>query len=140
MDCTKIPIIDLIPQRAPFLMVDRLLSCDFTDAMTEFTVRGDNILVEGEQLSPAGLMENMAQSCAARMGYLDMMKNVAIRIGLIGDIRKCAFLRQPHVGERITTSVHVIEDVLGLTLAQTEAKIGDETIAYATMKIALVDK
>lgn len=140
MDFTNTPITDLIPQRSPFIMVDRVVSCDGDDTVTEFIVRGDNIFLDGEKLSTTGVMENMAQSCAARMGCLNMMNGESMKIGFIGDIRKCAFLKEPRIGERITTFVHVLEDVGSLTLTETTAKIGDEVIAYATMKIALVDK
>lgn len=140
MDCSNIPITDLIPQRPPFVMVDRLTACDASDARTEFVVRPDNFFLKGDLLSSEGLMENMAQSCAARIGYLNTMKNEGVKVGFIGDIRKCAFLRQPRIGEKMTTFVHIVEDVLNLTLAETEVKIDDETIAYATMKIATVEK
>ena len=48
MELEKIEITSLIPQRPPFLMVDRILSCDDTDAVTELMVRQDNILLEAK--------------------------------------------------------------------------------------------
>ena len=60
MDFEKMEITALIPQRAPFLMVDRILSCDDTDAVTELLVRQDNILLDDSKLSSAGIVENMA--------------------------------------------------------------------------------
>lgn len=136
----SIPIASLIPQRPPFIMVDRLLSCDATDAMTEFTVSGGCVFLDDGKLSAAGVMENMAQSCAARIGYLNTMKGEPVKIGLIGDIRGFSLSRQPLLGERINTRVHIVEDVLGLTLAEVTAEIGGEAIASAVMKIATVDK
>ena len=61
-------ILDLIPQRPPMVMVDRLLHCDPVVTETEFTVREENILVENGRMSACGLVENIAQTCAARMG------------------------------------------------------------------------
>lgn len=132
-------ITDLIPQRPPFVMVDRLTMCDITDAVTELTVRRDNLFVEANRLSQPGMVENMAQSCAARMGWLSMMRNESIKIGFIGEIRNCVLHRQPVVGELLTTRVHVVEDVFNITLATTTMSVGDEVLATATMKIALVD-
>ena len=139
MDWQSIPITDLIPQRPPFVMVDKVLSCDNTDAITEFVVREDNIFLDDMKLSPAGIIENMAQSCAARMGCISRLSSGPIKIGFIGDIRDCTILRQPDCHETMTTHVEVIEEVFNLTLANVETKVADEVIASARMKIALTD-
>ena len=139
MDWQSIPITDLIPQRPPFVMVDKVLSCDNTDAITEFVVREDNIFLDDMKLSPAGIIENMAQSCAVRMGCISRLSSGPIKIGFIGDIRDCTILRQPDCHETLTTHVEVIEEVFNLTLANVETKVADEVIASARMKIALTD-
>lgn len=136
---SKIPITDLIPQRAPLVMIDRLVSCNMTDAVTEYTVVADGLFCEHGTLSAAGMMENMAQSCAARMGWVCRMRDEGIKIGVIGEIKNCNFLRHPAVGEKVSTHVHIIEDVFNLTLATATMNAGDEQLASVTMKIALVD-
>lgn len=138
MELHDIPITSLIPQRPPFVMVDRVLSCDIVTAVTELTVRPDNIFLDDGLLSAAGIIENMAQSCAARMGCLNMMRSEAVRIGFIGDIRDCNIMRQPQQGEVVTTTVHIVEEVFHLTLADVCSMVGDETIASARVKIALM--
>ena len=45
MELEQIEMASLIPQRPPFMMVDKILSCDDTDAVTELMVRQDNILL-----------------------------------------------------------------------------------------------
>lgn len=139
MQFQDVPITQLIPQRQPFVMVDRIVSCDATDAVAEFTVREDNIFLDDNLLSAAGIIENMAQSCAARMGCISMMAGGPIRIGYIGDIRNCTVNRQPRQGEVLATHVHVVEEVFNLTLAEVKTMCGDEVIATARMKIALTD-
>ena len=129
----------LIPQRPPFVMVDRVLSCDMEDAVTEFAVSEENILLDDGQLSAAGMIENMAQSCAARMGCVNRMNGEAVKIGFIGDIRNCEIIRQPRCQEVLTTHVNIIEDVFNLTLANVTIYVGDEVIASARIKIALSD-
>ena len=71
MNLRDIPITSLIPQRPPFVMVDSVLTCEETDSVTEFKVREDNIFLDDMALSPAGIIENMTQSCAARMGCIN---------------------------------------------------------------------
>ncbi len=139
MDFTTVPITDLIPQRPPFVMVDRVVSCDKTDAVTELTIREDNIFLDEQVFSPAGILENMAQACAARMGCISMMNNGRVKIGYIGDIRAYNIFRQPRSQELLSTRVHVVEEVFNLTLAEVTTKIGDEVIATARLKIALTD-
>ena len=63
---------ELIPQRPPFVMIDKLLSCDMVVTTTELEVREDNIFVADGRLTAEGLMENIAQTCAARMGYINL--------------------------------------------------------------------
>ena len=133
----EIPITNLIPPRPPFVMVDRVLSCDMEDAVTEFLVREDNIFLDNGKLAPAGMIENMAQSCAARMGCINRLQGESVKLGFIGDIRDCQIVRQPRCQETLTTHVHIIEDVFSLTLANVSVKVGDEEIASARIKIAL---
>lgn len=139
IDVSTLNITSLIPQRPPFVMVDRLVSCCITDAVTELRMRPDNIFCEEGMLSAPGMLENMAQSCAARMGWVNMTRNESVKIGVIGEIKKCEFIRQPKVDEVITTYVHIVEDIFNLTLADVVMKVNDETVGFATMKIAKVD-
>ena len=139
MDWQTIPITSLIPQRPPFVMVDKVVSCDNTKAVTEFVVREDNIFLDDMKLSAAGIIETRAQSCAARMGCISRLGSEPVKIGFIGDIRDCEILRQPDCHETLTTHIEVIEEVFNLTLASVVTKVADETIASARMKIALTD-
>ena len=135
----ELAITTLIPQREPFVMVDKVLACDEADAVTQFEVREDNIFLDDMKLAPAGIIENMAQACAARMGCINRMRGEGVKIGFIGDIRNCCIERQPRCGETITTHVHIVEDVFNMTLAEVTTHVNDETIASARVKIALVD-
>lgn len=131
-------ILSLIPQRPPFVMVDRLASCTVSDAVTELTVRHDNILVDDGKLSTTGLMENMAQSCAARLGWLNTNSGKGVQIGVIGEVRDCKFFRTPSIGEHLTTNVHIIEDLGVITLASATVMTGEEELASCRLKIAIV--
>ena len=139
MRLEDIPITSLIPQRPPFVMVDRVLSCTPAEAVTEFTVREDNIFLDDNLLAPAGMIENMAQACAARMGCINRQHNESIKLGFIGDIRDCQILRQPRCHEVLTTHVEIVEEVFHLTLASVSTQVGDEVIASARVKIALTE-
>lgn len=135
-----IPIKELIPQRPPFVMIDKMLSFDKNVTETQLEIRADNIFCKDGRLMAEGLMENIAQTCAARIGYVSLSKKEAVKIGVIGSVSNYEVFRLPKVGEVIITSVEVIEELLQITLVNAVVKCGDETLAQATMKIALMDE
>lgn len=131
---------ELLPQRPPFVMIDRLVSCDAVFAVTELTIREDNIFVEDEQLTSSGLIENIAQTCAARIGYLNLNVGSTVKIGVIGAINNLDIFRNPKVGEKLETSIELISEVFQMTLVDAVVRSNGEEIARGSMKIALTDK
>lgn len=140
-DVTHIDIHELLPQREPFVMVGGLVSFEERRIVTATTVAGDNILVSDGRFAPAGLMENMARTCAARIGYVNKyILRQDIRIGYIGAIRNLHIHRLPRVGETLQTTVDILEEVFGLTLVRAVVRVDGELIAEGEMKIAESDR
>ena len=130
----------LLPQQPPFIMIDKLVHDDEVLTTTTFEVRSDNIFIEGDELNPCALVENIAQTCAARMGYINSYINKEkVKLGFIGSIRNFCVLREVRLGEQLTTRIEVKEEVMQLTLVDARVKVGDETVVTAEMKIALSD-
>lgn len=129
----------LLPQQEPFVMIGTLTGFDRTLTVTETVVSAGNIFVDDGQFTAAGLMENIAQTCAARIGYVNkFILKRGIQLGFIGAVRNMTVRRLPRVGERITTRVEVKEDVFGMTLADaTVTAAGGEVLATTEMKIAV---
>ena len=141
MDFEQIPIGNILPQLPPFRFVDNLLHYDEAVTRTAFTVPEEGLFVEDGRFRTAGLVEHMAQSSAARIGYISRyILHVPVRIGYIGSVRKLKVLRHPVPGERLETSVFLKEDIFGITMTDIEVRCGDETIATASIKTALSDK
>jgi len=134
-----ISILDLIPQRRPFVLVDRLVYFDRLKTMTELVVKSDTLFVEEGRLTSPGLMENIAQTCAVRMGYINILEHDSIKLGFIGAIRDLQVLRTPLVGEHLRTSIEVKEEIFKMTLVGATINVGNEEIVKAEMKIALSD-
>ena len=136
-----INISEILPQREPFLFVDGLVHYDERETVTSFLVPAEHLLVEDGYLTAAGILENMAQSSAARIGYLcRYILHVPVRIGYIGAIKKFRVYRLPAVGETLTTTILFREDVFGISLVDAVVQIGDERIAEAALKTALGEK
>lgn len=138
MQLSEIDIMKLLPQRPPMVMVDRLLHCDPVLTETEFLVREDCTMVEDGRLSAMGLIENIAQTCAARIGYINVSSDKEVRVGVIGALRDVVIHALPPVGATIKTRIEVSDEVFGMTLAQAESRCGDRPLTSGTIKIALL--
>ncbi|MBO7417004.1 MAG: hypothetical protein J6U22_10570 [Bacteroidaceae bacterium] len=138
-DFSKYGILELIPQRPPFVMVDSLIYCDRTITRTQLEVRADNIFNDGGHLSTAGICENIAQTCAVRLGYLSLASGQPVRLGYIGAISNMQVYRTPVTGETVVTEINVLQEVFNITLVHAVVKCGDELIAQTDLKIALGD-
>jgi predicted hotdog family 3-hydroxylacyl-ACP dehydratase len=122
-------------------MIGRLVGFDMVRTVTETVIQERNIFVEDGHFTASGLIENIAQTCAARIGYVNryiMMKG--IQIGFIGAVRNMEILSLPRVGETITTTVDVLEEVFGMTLATATVMRGDEVLVTTEMKIAVKEQ
>ena len=137
----SIDVHELLPQQEPFVMIGRLVGFDMVRTVTETDIQERNIFVEDGHFTASGLIENIAQTCAARIGYVNsyiMMKG--IQIGFIGAVRNMEILSLPRVGETITTTVDVLEEVFGMTLATATVMRGDEVLVTTEMKIAVKEQ
>ena len=133
-----IDIAELLPQQPPFRFVDTLEDYTPEKAVVSFTVGGGHLLQENGCLSAAGLVEHMAQACAARVGYICVyILHVPVSIGYIGQVRNLRISRLPKAGERLETTMYFRQEVFGITLTDVEVRCGGELLASATMKNAL---
>lgn len=138
MNLSEINILELLPQQQPFIMVDRILHIDDTKTITELTIRKNNLFFDDGRLSASGLIENIAQTCAARIGYYNKyVLRKSVNIGYIGAIRNLIIERTPSEAETITTQIEIMEEVFKMTLVQAIIKSKDEILVTAEMKIAL---
>ncbi|MBR5763873.1 MAG: pseudouridylate synthase [Bacteroidaceae bacterium] len=133
-----IDIHELLPQQEPFVMISSLVRFDMQTTVTETVVSADNLFVEDGVFSAPGIVENIAQTCAARIGYVNKyILKKGIQLGFIGAIRDLKVKDLPKVGERITTSISVIDSVFGMTLVDAVVMNNGAEVASAQMKIAV---
>ena len=136
---SDISLKELLPQRPPFVMIDRLVSSDAVFSVTELEIRPDKVFVENGRLFAAGVVENIAQTCAARIGYINLNSGENVKIGVIGSISNLEIMRTPKVGEHLTTTIELLEEVFQVTLVKAVVRCGDEELVRCNMKIALTD-
>ena len=133
-----INIHELLPQQEPFVMISSLVRFDKQTTVTETIVSADNMFVEDGVFTAPGIVENIAQTCAARIGYVNKyILKKGIQLGFIGAIRDLKVKDLPKVGDTITTTISVIDSVFGMTLVDAVVLNNGAEVVSAQMKIAV---
>ncbi len=134
----SIDIHELLPQQEPFVMIGCLTHFDMIRTVTETKIQENNIFVENGMFSASGLIENIAQTCAARIGFVNKyILKKGIQIGFIGAIKDLRIHSIPKVGDVIMTVVDVQEEIFGMILAKAEITCGENILVETNMKIAI---
>lgn len=138
MELKDIDIHTLLPQQEPFVIVGTLTECTASKTCTVTTIPDNAIFVAGNVIMPFALAENIAQTCAARIGYVNKyILHKDLEIGVIAALRNVHIHSLPHIGDTIRTQVDIVEDVFGMTLAKAVITLGEDIIVTAEIKIAL---
>ena len=139
-------ILQLIPQRNPFMMVDEFEatapptskeSLTGASCATSLYVRLDNyFMLPNGELSESGLIEHIAQSASALAGYVAVKQGATQPpIGMIAELKNFNCLRRPHASDQVTTHVTMGFSFGAMTLAHGISSVGDETICEVDLKI-----
>lgn len=131
-----------LPQRAPFVMADKLLSVSEKEVKAGLTVTADNVLVTAGSLSAAGLTEHMAQTVALHAGYHGSLQDdtQSARIGYLAAVKKLTVNRLPAVGESLLTVGIVLHEIAGMTTVGLITRSKEEIIAEAQMITVLAQE
>ena len=133
-----IDIHELLPQQEPFVMIGCLTQIDEVRTVTETVISPQNIFVDDGQFSASGLIENIAQSCAARIGFVNKyILHNDIQIGVIGAVKNFQVMSLPKAGQTINTTVDTVSEVFGMTLAKATVTCEGEVLATTDIKIGV---
>ncbi len=133
-----IDIHEVLPQQEPFVMVGCMTHFELNTSTTETLIKEDNIFVDNGYFSAPGMMENIAQTCASRIGFYNKyILHKDVQIGFIGAIRNYVINSLAPVGSTIETTVDILEEVFGMTLAQATVKCAGQIIATAEIKLSV---
>ncbi|MHA7057000.1 hypothetical protein ACWGOQ_0007265 [Aquimarina sp. M1] len=133
----------LIPQKDPFVMIDKLIHFDTEKVISGLKVTSDNLLSTDGYFTEGGLIENMAQSIALHRGYrgyINRGKDQKPKTGFIGSIKYATIYTLPKVGTELITTVEIIAEIMQVSLVKIEVKdIEGISIASSEMKTIIVD-
>jgi predicted hotdog family 3-hydroxylacyl-ACP dehydratase len=125
----------LIPQRPPFVMIDSLLAFSDTGTITGFTIEADNIFVENGVFKEPGLVENIAQTAAARAGYVSQKENKPVEVGYIGSVNNLQVFALPNTGDELITEITIENQIFDVTLISGKITCKGRLMAQCRMKI-----
>lgn len=101
-----------IPHREPFIMVDNLTKISEDEFESDFQIKANNYFVKGDIFKEYGLIENIAQTCAAGLSFMNRKKGLAVvpsnSAVYLAAISKLENVRLPDLGKGITTKVQKI--------------------------------
>ena len=135
---SKADITNYLPHRAPFLMVDNLLTASPEQFETDFFIPAENPLVQGGIFQESGLIENIAQTCAVAFGYLDSGEGPA-KMGFIGAISKLEVFTLPPAGSTIRTIVTPQHQLGNIYLVKGESYLEGRILLGCEMKIVVAE-
>ena len=134
----SIDVHTVLPQQEPFVMIGTMTHFELMTSTTETEIKESNIFVTDGQISAAGMMENIAQTCAARVGFYNKyILKKEVQVGFIGAIRNYVVNELPKVGSTIVTKVDILEEIFGMTLATAEIKCEGRVVATAEIKLSV---
>jgi len=128
-------ILSFIPQRPPFVMIDALVFADEKVSRSVLSIKEDNIFVQDGRLTEPGLIENIAQTAAAGIGYICGMGDRPVPLGYIGSIQNLEILALPAVNDNIETEVITEHQIFEVTVIAGKVFCGNEVLAQCNMKI-----
>jgi predicted hotdog family 3-hydroxylacyl-ACP dehydratase len=130
-------IFELIPQRPPMVMVDTFFGIHDGVSLSGLTVKEDNIFCKNGVLHESGIIEHIAQSAAARAGYIFVRNNEAVPVGFIGSVDKLVIRFLPQTGGQLRTQISILQQLGDITMVNADVKMNEELVANCRMKIFL---
>jgi len=128
---------NLIPQRAPVVVVGALLSYSEWGAETSYVVEEDSWYSVNGHIDEQGIMEHVAQSAAAWGGYPGYLQGKMPKLGYVAEFSKFEILRMPGIGSELRTTLTSLGSAAGVTLMEAETVSGGKIVAHGKLKIYL---
>ncbi len=124
----------VLPHRAPFLFLDRILAVDARRCVSERLFEADESFFAGHfpgnPIVPGViLIEAMAQT----LGYLALRQRPDHAVLLTG-VEKCRIRRPVRPGQSVRFEVEIVRQRMQLVIAQGKAYVGETLCASARIK------
>jgi 3-hydroxymyristoyl/3-hydroxydecanoyl-(acyl carrier protein) dehydratase len=131
-------IFNLIPQRPPMVMVDKLIECNDVIALTGLKITPENIFVKNGFFNESGLIENIAQSAALMTGWLAINQQGGeqkIPMGVIGAVKEFKVHFLPSDDSEVITQIAVLYRIANATIVFGIVKVDARVASEGELKI-----
>jgi predicted hotdog family 3-hydroxylacyl-ACP dehydratase len=128
---------ELIPQRPPMVMIDKLTHSEEKTARGRLFIDESNAFCHEGHFQEAGLIEFIAQTAAAYEGYRQLSEQKEVKLGFIGSIKNLEIHSLPAVNSEIESEITVENELLGFTILTGKILQNNSVIAEGEMRIFL---
>lgn len=128
-------ILNLIPQKPPFVMVGKLLHSKDGLTRTSFLIEEDNIFVENGEFREPGLIENIAQTAAAGAGFFAKLNDQPVEVGYIGSVKNLKIFSLPKIYDELITEIKIEHRVFDVTIISGKSWCNDAIVAQCDLVI-----
>lgn len=129
-------ILQYIPQRPPFVMVDKVYEQGERHLLSGFLIVKDNCLCREGAFQEGGLIENIAQTAALYAGMRYEALGEKPSIGFIAGIKNLEVHQLPKVGEQLHTHIQLTHEVGGIQVVEGKVyNTANTLVAHCELKI-----
>ena len=128
---------ELLPHRAPMLLLDEIREVGEEHIVCTYTVSGDSPFVVQGRLEPGGLLETLAQAMAAFVGHRGRLAGGdTIPMGFVVGASSVTFTDvEVRIGDPLVVEAWQRETVGGYGSFDGRVRRGDEVVCEGTLKV-----
>lgn len=106
--------------------------------VSAFNIPEQHVLVDSDGMfTEAGVIEHFAQTIALHQGYDYALRNLSPPVGYIGSIKNFEVHHLPRVGQRLSTTIHILQQLFGVTAVRGEVTCEGKLIATGEMRTVI---
>jgi predicted hotdog family 3-hydroxylacyl-ACP dehydratase len=128
-------IITLIPQKPPFMMVDKLLYTDESITRSSFFIDTNNVFLKEGHFLEGGLLENIAQTAALKAGYEAHAAKKPVAVGYIAAVNNFEIFALPSINDELLTEIIVENQIFDITVISGKVWCNNVLMAQCEMKV-----
>lgn len=121
-------------------MIDCLDNVDDDTISSLFEIPKDSPMIKDGFFQEGGLVENIAQTAAAGVGFECISNNKPVVIGFIGSVKNLVTFRLPKPGETLETKVKTVSKIMNATIIKGVVKASGKILLECEMNIFLQEQ
>jgi predicted hotdog family 3-hydroxylacyl-ACP dehydratase len=125
----------LLPHKDPFIMIDELITATPQKMETRFLIEIDNIFLDENGFREFGMIENMAQSCAAGLCFIGMQNKQKPQDGYLGSVSKLQLHQLAQLHDVIQTIVYPLQQFGNMHLLKCVTYLKGALLMEAELKL-----